>query len=67
MYPKTKPGYKTTEFWLSLGAILIGALWASGVVSPDGTDALSQAVGVAAATLGAMGYSIARGMAKHDE
>jgi len=28
----TKPGYKTTEFWLSLLATLLGFLLASGVM-----------------------------------
>ena len=30
-----KPGYKTTEFWLSAAAALIGLLFASGVIPTD--------------------------------
>ena len=48
-----KPGYKTTEFWLALAAIIVGAALASGAI----TNALVlQALGVAATVLGSLGY-----------
>lgn len=31
-----KPGYKTTEFWLSFAAIIVGAVQASGIVPAEG-------------------------------
>lgn len=57
-----KPGYKTTEFWLSLLAMLIGALFASGVVS-DGSQ-LDKILGLASSILGQLGYAVPRGLAK---
>jgi hypothetical protein len=60
----TKPGYKTTEFWLSTAAIVIGLLYAAGVVAPEGTDALSKAIAFGATALAALGYSVSRGLAK---
>lgn len=58
----TKPGYKTTEFWLSLVAVVLGALASSGSLA-DGSTA-ARVVGLAIAALGALGYSVSRGMAK---
>lgn len=58
----TKPGFKTTEFWLSAAATLLSMLFASGLLH-DGSTALKVA-GLAAAALTAAGYSVARGMAK---
>jgi len=57
-----KPGYKTTEFWLSLTAILVSSLVGAGVF-PAGSIALSIAT-VAGATLTSLGYSAARTKAK---
>ena len=57
-----KPGYRTTEFWLTLAANILGSFLASGVIETD-----SQAMricGVAAMILTSMGYSVSRGMAK---
>jgi hypothetical protein len=55
-----KPGYKTTEFWLSLLAILVGAVIASGVISPDGTGTAAKIVGGLVTLLGALGYTVQR-------
>jgi hypothetical protein len=57
-----KPGYKTTEFWLSTAATLCGILLASGVIPDGGTAA--RIVGAIVSGLAALGYSISRGMAK---
>ena len=54
----TKPGYKTTEFWLSLAAILLGALFASGAISDGGT--VAKVAGLASSVLGALGYTVSR-------
>ncbi len=58
----SKPGYKTTEFWLTMAAMLVSALTASGALA-DGSTA-AQIVAVIAAALSGMGYSVARSMAK---
>jgi len=60
-----KPGYKTTEFWLTLAAILVGALLASGVLPTDGTWV--KVVGMAASILGALGYQVTRSFTKHSD
>jgi hypothetical protein len=58
----TKPGYKSTEFYLTLLAQLIGLLWASGLVS-DGSQ-FDKVLGFAAMALSQLGYTVSRGMAK---
>jgi hypothetical protein len=58
----TKPGWKTTEFWLSLIAKGLGGAYAAGLIG-DGTT-LSRIAGLAAVVLTYLGYSVSRGMAK---
>ncbi len=60
--PAVKPGWKTTEFYLSLAALLLGALYASGLMSDAGTTA--KLAGLAASTLGALGYTVSRSLLK---
>ncbi len=57
-----KPGYKTTEFWFSVIAALVGLLFASGAISTG--SQLDQVLGLIATILSALGYSVARGIAK---
>lgn len=57
-----KPGYKTTEFWLKLAAMLVTALYASGAIPTEG--AATRIVAMAATILGALGYTVMRGVAK---
>jgi len=57
-----KPGWKTTEFWLSLLAIVLGAVAASGAL-PEGGLAL-QIIGGVMAILGQLGYVGARAKVK---
>lgn len=56
-----KPGYKTTEFWLSTAVVSAGVLLASGAV--DGGLA-GQIVGGAMAVLKGLGYTWSRAVAK---
>jgi len=56
-----KPGYKTTEFWLTLVGKLVALAAALGVIP---VDTVEKAVAVLGVVLGGFGYSIARGMAK---
>lgn len=60
-----KPGYKTTEFWLTSVAALLGLLFASGAIS-DGSQ-IDKVLGMAATVLSGMGYSVSRGLAKKDK
>ena len=53
-----KSGYKTTEFWLTLFAIVLGAILAAGLIPTDGP--WLQIAGVAETAFIAMGYTGAR-------
>jgi hypothetical protein len=60
--PAAKPGYKTTEFWLKLVALLLTALYASGIIPTGGPAA--QVAAIAATILGAVGYTVGRSLVK---
>lgn len=62
---KTKPGYKTTEFWLTVAANLIGATLASGLVV-EGSQ-LAQGLGLATVVLSNLGYTYTRAKVKTEE
>jgi hypothetical protein len=57
-----KPGYKTSEFWLTAGATMIGLAIASGVIPETGV--WPKVVALVTAAFTAMGYTVSRGMAK---
>ena len=58
-----KPGFKTTEFWLSAAATLVGLAIASGIVPTSGT--WPQIVGLVTGVLGALGYTVSRTAVKN--
>jgi hypothetical protein len=60
---QTTPGYKSTEFYLSLLAMLVGALLASGAL-PEHTIAFKIA-GIGATVLAALGYTVSRTLVKN--
>jgi hypothetical protein len=60
-----KTGYKTTEFWLSLAAMVLAALIGSGVFDAGG--GISKLLVLAASALTALGYTVARSMVKNIE
>ena len=51
-----KPGFKTTEFWLSVAATVAGGLMASGTIVPDSTEA--QVIGLISSALVALGTRV---------
>lgn len=57
-----KPGFKTTEFWLTLLANAIGGTLASGLVIEDST--IAKILGVALMLLSTLGYQYARAKVK---
>lgn len=59
--PPVKPGWQTTEFWLSLAAVALTALFASGALT--NVTALAIA-GMAATVLTALGYKVSRTLIK---
>ena len=59
---ETKPGYKTSEFWLTTLATLVSIAFASGAVG-EGTQA-EKVIGYIVMGLNVAGYSVSRGLAK---
>lgn len=57
-----KPGWQTSEFWLKIGALLLTALYASGVIPTSGTAATIAAI--SATLLAALGYTVSRTLVK---
>ena len=57
-----KPGYKTTEFWLILLAILLGAFVASGLLPSD--HVAVKVAGMVTTVLAALGYTAGRSVVK---
>ena len=60
--PNVKPGYKTTEFWLTALASLMSLLILSDAIPTD--SLLEKLVGVVSTVLGALGYAVVRTYAK---
>lgn len=58
METETKPGVKTSEFWLAFAVTVMGAI-ASVSDSP-----VAQVSGLVAAALASAGYGLSRGRAK---
>jgi hypothetical protein len=54
----TNAGYKTTEFWLSLLAMVLGVVMASGVIPQGGLAA--QIIGGCLSVLAGLGYTASR-------
>lgn len=61
---KSKSSFKSTEFWLSAIAVIVGLLLTSGILG-DGSTVIKY-VGAGSALLVSMGYTAARSRAKQD-
>jgi hypothetical protein len=61
----TKPGFKTSEFWLSTLVILCGILMSSGAIAEESTAA--RIIGGIMAVLAALGYTGTRAQVKKTE
>lgn len=70
-----KPGFKTTEFWVTLLVQALGILALTGVLTPEMSatigeqgqivvEAIGQIAGALMAAISATGYAKARGEAK---
>ena len=57
-----KSGFKTTEFWFSTVAALLGILFASGTIAEG--SSMDKIMGMATTVLAGLGYTVSRGMAK---
>jgi hypothetical protein len=60
--PSVTPGYKTTEFWLSATAMVVGAALASGLFPSE--SGIEKILGLAATILAQLGYTVSRTMVK---
>lgn len=56
------PGWKTSEFWTKIAAVIVSTLLASGVIPTTGVWA--QVTAILATVLAAMGYTVGRSMVK---
>ena len=61
---ETKPGYKSTEFWITLAVTLCSLAWGAGVVDPEGSSNADKVFGFICSAAAALGYTISRGIAK---
>ena len=63
-----KPGYKTTEFWVSVITGVTGLLVVTGTLNLEQSTAIGEAAqsisGAVIAVASAFGYAISRGLAK---
>tara|TARA_B100000700_G_C14536269_1_gene619896 strand:- start:117 stop:320 length:204 start_codon:yes stop_codon:yes gene_type:complete len=59
-----KPGWKTTEFWISVIVAVCSLAWGAGVVDPEGASNADKVFGFVCSAMAALGYSVSRGLAK---
>lgn len=57
-----KPGWKSSEFYLSAAAVVLGALASSGLLVDGSTE--FKVVGLLSSVLGALGYAYVRSQLK---
>ena len=60
----TKPGWKTTEFWITVCVAGASLLWGADVLDPEGTAGADKIFGFVVSSLTALGYTVSRGLAK---
>jgi len=61
---EVKPGWKTTEFWVTVSVTVCSLAWGAGVVDPEGASSADKIFGFVCSAAAAMGYTISRGLAK---
>ena len=64
---EVKPGYKSTEFWITLCVTLASLAWGAGVVDPEGSSNADKVFGFICSAAAALGYTISRGLAKKQD
>jgi hypothetical protein len=62
-----RAGIRTTEFWLTLAAQILGVIIALGYADPDGVGMWDKIAGLVIVGLGAFGYTVARSKVKAAE
>jgi hypothetical protein len=61
---EVKPGWKTTEFWVTLCVTLCSLLWGASVLDPEAAGTANKIFGFVVAALSGLGYTVSRGLAK---
>ena len=61
---EVKPGWKTTEFWLTVVVALGSLLWGADVLNPEAAGTANKVFGLIVSGLAAVGYTVSRGLAK---
>ena len=61
--PAVKPGYQTTEFWMTAAATVVGLAIASGVIPTTGY--WPSVVALVVSAFAAMGYTVSRTAVKN--
>ena len=61
---EVKPGWKTTEFWMTSIVALASLLWGADVLDPEAAGTANKIFVFVVAALGAVGYTVSRGLAK---
>jgi hypothetical protein len=62
-----RPGWKTTEFWLTLAANVVSLVYMSGVPDMTDTDWDNRALGMVSMVLINLGYQVSRSFAKRGQ
>ena len=61
---EVKPGWKTTEFWLTTITVLASLLWGAEMLDPESSGTANKIFGFVVAALWTVGYTVSRGLAK---
>jgi hypothetical protein len=64
VFTDTKPGWQTTEFWLTVASLVVGFLSTQQVFPED--SIFARGLTVAATILTALGYTVARSVVKRE-
>ena len=59
-----KPGFKTSEFWLTAASQIVALVYMSGVLDETATPLDNKLFALVAALLGSLGYTVARAYTK---
>jgi len=66
-----KPGWKTTEFWVTMATSVLGLLALTGTLTPEKSSELTKQllpiIGVLVPAIVGAGYSVSRGTAKRNQ
>ena len=58
----TKPGFRTTEFWLTTATLVVGTLLTSGAIVEG--SSIASVLGFVSVTLATLGYQFSRAIVK---